>query len=517
MHISGILVRGRSCCQRNRFSTGGSAPPNNGKGRSAAASLLAAAVVAVALAAVSPSAAGAQQDVFSDVTEGVYKPAIDSLAGKGVFEGTLCGDGMFCPGEPIKRSDMAVWLIRALADEQLPAAGASRFADVGADEWWAPYAERLADLDITKGCKSEPLRFCPEQQVSRGQMASFLVRAFDLEPADPRGFIDTAGSVHEAAIDALAAAGVTAGCRADPLSYCPQRPVTRAQMATFLSRALDRISAIAVGSNHWCLLRGIGAVECWGLNDEGQTDAPDGTFSAFAAGGHHTCGLRTDGTVACWGSNYYGQADAPDGMFTAVAAGIFHSCGLRTDGTVTCWGDDENGQGNVHHGRFTAVAAGSAHACGLRPTGFLACWGARFRGRTVDPVRQYPLRESFTAVTLGAFHGCGLRADGTAACWGGGGLRGVPGKPRGTFTQLSAGPTHTCGLRADGAVACWGLGLFGETDPPEGSFVAISSGGGDWRAPRGITCAVHSDRIHIQCWGEFESGDFPPRGPLDLR
>ena len=48
------------------------------------------------------------------------------------------------------------------------------------------------------------------------------------------GSADTAGNTHAANIDALAAAGVTAGCRTDPLSYCPDQPVTRAQLATFL-------------------------------------------------------------------------------------------------------------------------------------------------------------------------------------------------------------------------------------------------------------------------------------------
>ena len=69
-------------------------------------------------------------------------------------------------------------------------------------------------------------------------MATFLVRAFDLEEAPSAGFVDTEESVHSANIDALAAAGITAGCKTDPLSYCPDKPVTRAQMATFLHRAI---------------------------------------------------------------------------------------------------------------------------------------------------------------------------------------------------------------------------------------------------------------------------------------
>ena len=64
------------------------------------------------------------------------------------------------------------------------------------------------------------------------------MRAFDLESADAAGFVDIAGSSHEANINALAAANITVGCSQDPLSYCPNRPVSRAQMATFIARAL---------------------------------------------------------------------------------------------------------------------------------------------------------------------------------------------------------------------------------------------------------------------------------------
>ena len=181
-------------------------------------------------------------DGFSDVTGGVHKPAIDALDALGLFAGTECGEGMFCPGEELRRWTMAVWLVRAVDDAEPPAAEASSFADVDAGEWWLPYVERLAALEITKGCRTEPLSYCPERPVNRAQMASFLVRAFDLEAAGPAGFGDVnENSVHKANIDALAAARVTVGCRTEPLSYCPDRPVTRAQMATFLARALGLV------------------------------------------------------------------------------------------------------------------------------------------------------------------------------------------------------------------------------------------------------------------------------------
>ena len=198
-----------------------------------------AALVAVALATAAATplpAAGA--DAFSDVGPGgTHEPAIDALADQGVFTDTECGDGLFCPGDPIERWVMAVWLVRILGGE-VGATGTSRFADVDASDWWSPYAEELADRDITTGCKTDPLRYCPDDSVTRAQMATFFVRAFDLESASPAGFTDTEGDTHEANIDALAEAGITAGCKTDPLRYCPDDSVTRAQMATFLHRAL---------------------------------------------------------------------------------------------------------------------------------------------------------------------------------------------------------------------------------------------------------------------------------------
>lgn len=84
--------------------------------------------------------------------------------------------------------------------------------------------------------------FCPEDPVTREQMAAFLVRAFRYPPADPftDWFADDNDSQFEADIEALAAAGITLGCN-PPFNdrFCPRDPVTRGQMASFLVRALD--------------------------------------------------------------------------------------------------------------------------------------------------------------------------------------------------------------------------------------------------------------------------------------
>ena len=78
----------------------------------------------------------------------------------------------------------------------------------------------------------------PHDFVSRAQMATFLARAFDLQSGSQAGFVDVSGNVHAPQIGALAASGITVGCAAGPpRRYCPDDFVSRAQMATFLKRA----------------------------------------------------------------------------------------------------------------------------------------------------------------------------------------------------------------------------------------------------------------------------------------
>lgn len=92
---------------------------------------------------------------------------------------------------------------------------------------------KVADAGITSGCAPE--RFCPNDAVSRGQMATFLKRAYRLPDASSPTFSDIAGTTHEASIRSVAARGIALGCTTD--RYCPADPVTRGQMAAFIARA----------------------------------------------------------------------------------------------------------------------------------------------------------------------------------------------------------------------------------------------------------------------------------------
>ena len=212
------------------------------------AAAAAAAVVASSLVAVPNAAASAG---FSDASDAsVHQATVESLTRQGIVRGTECAPGLLCPRDPLPRWAMAVWLVRVL-DETDPARTAdSGFVDVDAAEWWAPHVRRLAELGVTKGCVTEPAQYCPDKSVTRAQMASFLTRAFDLAPGPSAGFEDVSpSSTHADAINSLAAAGITKGCTEEPARYCPQRPVTRAQMATFLYRAVAREPRIAFVSD----------------------------------------------------------------------------------------------------------------------------------------------------------------------------------------------------------------------------------------------------------------------------
>ena len=206
-----------------------------------AARCLASAAAVVSLTAAAPATAGAQTQPFSDTAQDAYySEAVEALADGGVFDGTQCAPGMLCPGDPIDRKTMAVWTVRTLDGQDPGTVSSTRFSDVAADSFHAPFIERMAELGVTTGC-GDGTAFCPDNPVTRKQMAVFLTRAFDLDPGPDPGFSDVAPDAwyyHQVA--ALAASRITVGC-ADGTTFCPHRQTTRAQMATFLARAAGLI------------------------------------------------------------------------------------------------------------------------------------------------------------------------------------------------------------------------------------------------------------------------------------
>ncbi|HEX7225621.1 MAG TPA: PQQ-dependent sugar dehydrogenase [Candidatus Limnocylindria bacterium] len=143
---------------------------------------------------------------------------------------TGCGGGRYCPDESVTRAEMAAFLSRAL---DLPATNEDFFTDDDSHPLEASI-NRVAAAGIAFGCTST--RYCPNNPVTRAQMASFIDRAFDLPSTTNDYFVDDEGLTHENAINRLARAGITGGCT--DIRFCPDDATTRAQMAAFLHRAI---------------------------------------------------------------------------------------------------------------------------------------------------------------------------------------------------------------------------------------------------------------------------------------
>jgi hypothetical protein len=129
------------------------------------------------------------------------------------------------------------WLF---SDQAKTWASARRAAYPFDDATASVFAESIRWLSasgITVGCA--PRRFCPDDDVTRGQMAAFLTRALELvAPPQAIVFSDTGGHLFQSSISRLAYAGITVGCNPPSNSrFCPDNPVTRGQMAAFLVRA----------------------------------------------------------------------------------------------------------------------------------------------------------------------------------------------------------------------------------------------------------------------------------------
>lgn len=164
-----------------------------------------------------------------------------------------CGGGKFCPGSPVSRAQMAVFLLAAEHGPGYvpPAATGAVFWDVPANSFAAAWIEQLAREGITGGCGApDPNHdglppFCPGSSVTRQQMAVFILAALlgttYTPPAmsDPPLFSDvpfaTTGSGPW--IEDLYRRGITGGCAENPLKYCPASSLTRIQMAVFLNTA----------------------------------------------------------------------------------------------------------------------------------------------------------------------------------------------------------------------------------------------------------------------------------------
>lgn len=176
---------------------------------------------------------------FADVPmSNVFYTDIGKISAKGITVG--CDSQNYCPAQSVTRAEMAIFIVRALGIYNPPTPASQRFPDVPPSHFAYAFIEEFARRGLTVGCGGG--NYCPNDPVTREQMAAFIVRAlgeFNPPPPASQRFQDVpASNQFYAFIDRLAALGITMGCTTSPpLLYCPGAPVPREQMAAFLNRA----------------------------------------------------------------------------------------------------------------------------------------------------------------------------------------------------------------------------------------------------------------------------------------
>jgi len=191
---------------------------------------------------------------FNDVPQShAFHGSVERIVRDGITSG--CAGGNYCPDSPITRAQMAVFLLRAKhgGDYVPPAPSGAVFYDVHASDFAADWIEQLYAEGVTGGCAPAapehgnlPL-YCPNDSVTRAQMAVFLLRVYHglaYTPPPATGIFNDVpvSNLFAAWIEELARLQVTVGC--GPGIYCPDAEVTRGQMAVFMAKSFHRPEAV---------------------------------------------------------------------------------------------------------------------------------------------------------------------------------------------------------------------------------------------------------------------------------
>jgi hypothetical protein len=168
---------------------------------------------------------------------------IERLYNAGITGGCTTTPLNYCPNNSVNRAQMAIFLLRGIHGSAYtpPAATGTVFDDVPSNAFAAAWIEQLAAEGITGGCGGG--NYCPNNTVTRSQMAIFLLRAkYGSAHTPPAAtgtvFADIPSNAFAASwIEQLAGEGITGGCGGG--NYCPNNAVTRSQMAIFLVRTFN--------------------------------------------------------------------------------------------------------------------------------------------------------------------------------------------------------------------------------------------------------------------------------------
>lgn len=181
-------------------------------------------------AAPAPETTAQFKDVY---VSGAHAKGILAIFEQKVTTG--CAADRFCPNVSVTRAQMATYVTKALG---LGASGTSTYGDVPTSNVHTGSIDAVTKAGIMDACASG--KFCPTAPVLRSEMAEILTKAFELQATKTWSFSDVpSGSELAGYVSAIADSAITTGC--SQTAYCPDLPVSRGQMATFLARALGLI------------------------------------------------------------------------------------------------------------------------------------------------------------------------------------------------------------------------------------------------------------------------------------
>lgn len=311
-------------------------------------------------------------------------------------------------------------------------------------------------------------------------------------------------------------------------------------------RGPQKVTAVAAGDFHTCVVVAGGSVFCFGRNRDGELG--DGGAAGnrprpvavpnlrdveeVAAGHGFSCARVKGGTVRCWGTGKILGDDQPvekvrpspvAGLqgIVELKAGGFVACARTQAGAVRCWGTDAIKTGAPTAGAEEIAVAG-AHACARTFEGKVTCWGEGLWGTKNAKQANGDVTKA-AALSTGDSFACAV-VEGVPRCWGRndqGELGLGPDKETRTkpvavrnaanVMKLSSAEAKTCGLTRDGKVVCWGANNEGEmgrgarsvTEMPNvvsglTSAVEIAVGAGH-------VCARTKEGA-LQCWGNNKQG-----------
>ena len=177
-------------------------------------------------------------DWFTDDDGNAHEADINRIAQLGITRGcATTPQPKYCPDSHVTRAEMAAFLLRAVGEPDPQPTVSNAFEDVSDSVWYTNYVLRFAQLGVDVGVDGA---WRPNDPLTRLEMAEWLTRMFDhITPTDsPRGLFDDVNNSDWSIVEGLYQTEVTKGCSTTPLLYCPDQAVTRAQMASFIIRAL---------------------------------------------------------------------------------------------------------------------------------------------------------------------------------------------------------------------------------------------------------------------------------------